>query len=214
MHVPDGFLSPVTWIPAAAVAGGATALAARRARRTFGARSLPRLAVGTALAFGLGSVTIPIPGGTSVHATGVALLTTQFGIAPAYLALTGVLALQATLFGVGGVTALGVNALCIGGAGALAAALGARALRPAGRAVSLFGAGWLSSVAPAVLLAFLLGLQPRLGTAPDGSALWFPFGWAVTFPAFLVPGAIVGVAEGALTWAATRFLDRLDGRVS
>ena len=209
MHVPDGFLAPVTWIPAAALAAGGAGAAVRRARRTFDGREIPRLAVLTALAFTLGSIAVPIPGGTSVHASGVAILALRFGLPTAYLATLGVLALQALLFGVGGATSLGLNALTIGGVGALAAVAGARLLAPLGRATARAGAGWLSVVMPAVVLGLALGWQPHLGTAPDGTPLWFPFGWRVALPALLVPGAIAGIGEAALTVVALRLLDRI-----
>ncbi len=209
MHVPDGFLSPVTWVPATIVAAGAIGVATHRSRRTLGRRALPRLSVTTALAFVLGSVALPIPGGTTVHATGVALLATQFGAAPAFLASTGVLALQALLFGVGGVTSLAVNALCIGGGGAIAAGLAARVFRPIGRGPAIFAAGWFSIVIPAAMLALVLGWQPSLGRAPDGTPLFFPFSWNVTLPALLAPAALLGLGEGSLTLAATRILARI-----
>ncbi|MCU0971594.1 MAG: energy-coupling factor ABC transporter permease, partial [Gammaproteobacteria bacterium] len=51
MHVPDGFLSPQTFLPAYALAGGAWAYAARRLRRRLDDALLPRLAVLSAAAF-------------------------------------------------------------------------------------------------------------------------------------------------------------------
>ncbi len=208
MHIPDGFLSPITWIPAGAVAAGTVALATRKVRRDFQDRMVPKLAVTTALAFVLGSVAIPIPGGTSVHATGVALLALQFGVAPAYLALTGVLVLQALGFGIGGVTSLPVNALCLGLAGAASAAGAARLLRFARPAVARFVAGWASVAVPAALLALILGLQPRIAHTAEGAPLFFPFGWKVTLGAVLLPGLAVGIGEGALTVAVMRILHR------
>jgi len=208
VHVPDGFLSPATWIPATAVLAGSAGLALRSARRDFRERMVPKLAVTTALALVLGSVAIPIPGGTSVHASGVALLALQFGMAPAFLAFTGVLALQAFGLGVGGVTALPVNALCLGLAGAASAAAAARLLGFARRDVARFVAGWASVTVPAALLALVLGLQPHIAHGADGAPLFFPFGWKVTFGAILLPHLAIGLGEGALTVAVLRILDR------
>lgn len=206
MHVPDGFLAPVTWVPAAAVAAGAAGAAVGRVRRELREETLPRLAVLTALAFVVSSVAVPLPGGTSAHASGVALLALQFGVSAAYLAYAGVLALQALGFGIGGVTSLPVNALCLGLVGGAVAVLAARLLRRAGERVALFAAGWLSVVIPAALLAVVLGVQPRLAHAADGAPLFFPFGLRVTLPALVLPHLLVGLGEGALTVAVTRFL--------
>ncbi|MBD3336610.1 MAG: cobalamin biosynthesis protein CbiM, partial [Candidatus Eisenbacteria bacterium] len=74
MHIPDGFIAPQMYLPAYAAAAGLWSYALRRLRRTLRGDTLPRLAVLTALTFVLMSLTIPLPGGTSVHATGVALL--------------------------------------------------------------------------------------------------------------------------------------------
>lgn len=206
MHVPDGFLAPVTWMPAAAVAAGTVGVAARRVRRDLREETLPRLAVLTALAFVVSSVAVPLPGGTSAHASGVALLALQFGVGTAYLAYAGVLALQALGFGIGGVTSLPVNALCLGLAGGAAAALAYRALRRTGERPALFAAGWLSVVVPASLLAVVLGVQPLLARTPEGAPLFFPFGLGVTLPALALPHVLVGLGEGALTVAVSSFL--------
>jgi cobalamin biosynthesis protein CbiM len=121
MHIPDGFLSPQTYLPAWGLAAAAWWLAVRGLRHRFDEETIPRLAVLTALAYGLGLVMLPLPGGTSGHALGVAPMALIFGIVPAFLAYSLVLLLQALLFGAGGITALGVNALSMGLAGATAA---------------------------------------------------------------------------------------------
>ena len=121
MHIPDGFISPQTYLPAYAVAGCAWVYAARRVRHALGDETVPRLAVLTALVYALSLVMLPLPGGTSVHALGVGLLALLFGIWTAFLAYSLVLALQALLFGAGGLTALPINALAMGLAGAATA---------------------------------------------------------------------------------------------
>jgi ABC-type Co2+ transport system permease subunit len=74
MHVPDGFLAPYVTIPAYAAAAPLLAVAARR-RFGAGAReALPLLGSLTAVAFVLQTVRIPVPGGTSTHLAGTALL--------------------------------------------------------------------------------------------------------------------------------------------
>ena len=65
MHIPDGFLSPQTFLPAYAVAAAAWGWAVRGLRRRLDEATVPRLAALTALAYGLGLVMLPLPGGTS-----------------------------------------------------------------------------------------------------------------------------------------------------
>ena len=74
MHIPDGFLSPQLTLPAWAVAAPLWAWAARRHFGATATESLPVVGSLTALAFVVQSIMIPVPGGTSTHLVGVALL--------------------------------------------------------------------------------------------------------------------------------------------
>jgi cobalt/nickel transport system permease protein len=199
MHVPDGFISPKVYAPAYAAAAGLWTYGLSRARRKLDDETIPRIAVLTAFSFVLMMILLPLPGGTSAHAAGIGILAALFGVWTAFLCISLVLLLQALLFGAGGVTSLPVNALAMGLVGGAAASFALRALRPFGERVALFAAGWVSIHAAALVLAIVLGVQPLLAHAKDGTPLFFPFGLSVTIPAILIPHAIVGVAEGILT---------------
>jgi len=205
MHIPDGFLSPQTFLPAAAIAVGAWAWAARGLRTALDETLIPRLAMGTALAYGLGLVMLPLPGGTSGHALGVALLALLFGVRLAFLAYSGVLLLQALLFGAGGLTALPVNALAMGLAGSATATALFRLLRPFREDVAVAVAAWGSVMAAGLIIALVLGIQPLIASKPDGAPLFFPFGLEITLPAILIPHALIGLGEAALTLAVWRY---------
>jgi cobalt/nickel transport system permease protein len=208
VHVPDGFLSPQTYVPAYALAAGAWAYAARTLRRRLDETLLPRLAVLCALGFVLMSVMLPLPGGTSVHASGIGILAVVFGPWITFAAVSLVLLLQALVFGAGGITVLPVNALAMGLGGSLAACLGYRLLKPLDERAGLFAAGWLATAAPAVLIAIVLGIQPAIAHTAEGQPLFFPFGLSVTLPAVVVPHALLGIAEGLLTILVVSFLRR------
>lgn len=199
MHIPDGFLSPQTYLPAAALAVGAWAWAARGLRFALDETLIPRLAMLTALAYGLGLVMLPLPGGTSAHTLGVAILALLFGLRLAFLAYSGVLLLQALLFGAGGLTALPVNALALGLIGSATALFTFRLLKPFNESLAVAMAAWLSMIVPGVLVAIVLGIQPLIAMQPDGSPLFFPFGIEITLPAILVPHALIGLVEALLT---------------
>jgi cobalt/nickel transport system permease protein len=130
-----------------------------------------------------------------------------FGIAPAFLAYSLVLLLQALLFGAGGITALGVNALTMGLAGS-AAAVAAKRLAGRHEVAGVCAGAWLSVVVPAILLALMLGIQPLIGHRPDGSPLFFPFGLEVTLPAVVIPHLLIGIAEAVLALAIWRHAKR------
>lgn len=206
MHIPDGFLSPQTYLPAYALAAGAWAWAARGLRQTLDETIVPRVAMLTALAYGLGLVMLPVPGGTSGHALGVALLALVFGVRPAFVAYSLVLLLQSLLLGAGGITALAVNALALGLVGAGAAVLTRKLCRALGETAAIAAAAWVSVVIPALLVAIVLGIQPLVARQPDGAPLFFPFGLSVTLPAVLIPHAVIGVAEAVLTVLVLRYV--------
>jgi cobalt/nickel transport system permease protein len=209
MHVPDGFLSPQLTVPAWAVAAPLWAWAARR---TFGREavdSLPVMGTSTALAFVVQTIMIPVPGGTSVHLTGMVLLAVLFGPLAAFACEALVLLVQALFFGAGGVTALGVNALAMGLAGPLLGWLAWKLLRPLSERVALFAAGWMAVQASALVVAGTLALQHLLDPA------YFPMPPAVTLAALLVPSLVVGgPVEGLYTVFALSLLRRVGLRGS
>lgn len=206
MHIPDGFLGPQTYGPACGMAGVLWAVGLRRLRRTLDPAAVPRLAVTTAAAFVLMLVTVPLPGGTTVHLTGIGMIAVLFGVWRGFLAISLVYLLQAFMFGDGGVTAVPVMALTAGLGGTAAAVTVFRALKRWPRS-AVFLAGWSATAVTAALTAAVLGAQPRLASAPDGTPLFFPFGWTVTVPAIVVPHLLVGVADGVLAVLACRALD-------
>lgn len=205
MHIPDGFLAPSTYLPAYAVVAAGWAWAARGLRDRLDENTVPQLAAMTALSYALGLIMLPIPGGTSGHLVGVAMLALLFGVRLSFLAYSLVLLLQSLLFGAGGITALPVNALALGGAGALVAVGVFRGLRRWHETAAVAAAAWCSVVLSALLVAAVLGLQPLLAQRADGSPLFFPFGWSIVVPAVLLPHLLVGVGEAALTVAVWRF---------
>ena len=206
MHIPDGFIAPVVYGPAFGAAGVLWAVGLRRLRRLLDPAAVPRLAVATAAAFALMMVVIPLPGGTTVHVSGVGMIAVLFGVWNAFLALSLVFLLQALMFGDGGVTALPINALTMGLGGSLAAVGAFRLLRRWHAAAAVFVAGWVGTVVPAVLVAWVLGAQPLIAHTADGRPLFFPFGWEVTLPAVILPHLLVGIADGALAVLAWRVL--------
>jgi cobalt/nickel transport system permease protein len=205
MHIPDGFLSPQTYLPAYAVAAGAWAWSAQGLRKRLDETTVPRLAMLTALAYGLGLVMVPIPGGTSGHMLGIALLALLFGVRLAFLAYSLVLLLQALLFGAGGITALPVNALAMGLIGAATAVAVRRLLARINETAAVAVAAWLSVVLSGLVVALALGIQPLIAHQADGTPLFFPFGPAITLPAVLIPHLVIGIGEAVLTVLIWRY---------
>jgi cobalt/nickel transport system permease protein len=212
MHIPDGFIAPQTYLPLYALAAVMWAYGARRLARDLDETRLPWLASLTAASFAMSFVALPLPGGTSAHVTGIGLLAVAFGFWQAFMAASMVFAIQALLFGDGGVTTLPLNALAMAGAGAFVARLAYLAAPPRFKAAGVFLAGWLGLALPALLIALALGLQPLIASDADGKPLYFPLGVAITVPALVIPHALLGLGEGALAVLGWRAIERLRRR--
>ncbi|MDT8408061.1 MAG: energy-coupling factor ABC transporter permease [Wenzhouxiangellaceae bacterium] len=199
MHIPDGLIAPQAYLPAFALVVPIWAFSVRKVARSFDEALVPRLAVLTALAFVLSSIMLPLPGGTSGHLIGVGLLALAFGLWPAFLTYSLVLALQSLLLGAGGITVLAINALCMGLVGAGVTLLVYRMLARWSRPLAIVIGVWSGVVASSVLVALALGMQPLLGSDAGGQPLFFPFGPAVTLPIIVGTHALTGLGEGLLT---------------
>ncbi len=205
MHVPEGFVGPRTWATAYAACLPLWWWAARRCRRLLASAALPRLAAVSAAAFVLMQLQIPLPGGTTVHPTGLGLLALVAGGWEIFLALSLVLLLQALLLGEGGLTTWPVNALALGLAGGWTA-VAVRALLRRRPRLAAAAAGWAGVVAAAAVVAVVLGAQPLLARDAAGAPTAFPLGWRVTLPAVVVPHLLAGVLDAALAAAALPLL--------
>ncbi|HDP88791.1 MAG TPA: cobalamin biosynthesis protein CbiM, partial [Thioalkalivibrio sp.] len=199
------------YLPLYAAAGIAWFVGMRRVRRRLDQDTVPLLAVVTALAFVLSMIALPLPGGTTVHATGIGLLAILFGPWTAFMSLSLVFLMQALLFGSGGITALPLNALAMGLAGSFAGFGLYRLLRARHETAALFLGAATAVLVAALLVAVVLGIQPLVAQRADGTPLFFPFGLAITLPAVLLPHLAVATGEGVLTVLLYRFLTRLRG---
>lgn len=113
MHIPDGFLPPAIAIGGYAATGGGLWFCLRQIRRSAtSAAHLPKAALLTAAFFVASLIHIPVPP-LSIHL----VLNGFLGILLGFYALPAIvvgLFLQAVMFGHGGLTSLGVNALIMG----------------------------------------------------------------------------------------------------
>ena len=80
MHIPDGYLSPQTYIPLAGVFVIAVAIAVKKVKNEFSARNIPYLGMAAAFSFIIMMFNLPVPGGTTGHAVGSAVIAILFGL--------------------------------------------------------------------------------------------------------------------------------------
>jgi cobalt/nickel transport system permease protein len=217
VHIPDGYLSPSTC--AALYAGAAPFwwVALRRLRKSLHTRLVPRLSLFAAFSFVVMMFNLPLPGGTTGHAVGVALATIVVGPSASILAISTALVIQAFFFGDGGITALGANCFNIAIVGSLVAypvyrAIGGRApLESRRRVVAAALAGYAAINVSALLTALEFGVQPLLFRDASGAPLYCPYPIRIAVPAMMLGHlTIAGIAELVLTGGVVAFLQRTD----
>ena len=109
MHIPDGYLSPATCVVGYAIMIPFWATAVKKVKATLNTKLIPLMVIGAAFSFVLMMFNVPIPGGTTAHAVGSGVLAVILGPWAACICTSIALAIQALLFGDGGITTFGFN---------------------------------------------------------------------------------------------------------
>ncbi len=217
MHIPDGYLSPST----CAVFYGATIaswyVCLKRLKRVLLTRVVPLISVFAAFAFVVMMFNLPLPGGTTGHALGVTIAAIVLGPAGAVLSTSLALALQALLFGDGGITTLGANCFNMAVIGSLVAYGVYRLLAMQSpinsrrRVVAAGIAGYVAANASALAAAVELGIQPALFHDAAGAPLYAPYPLKIAIPAMLIGHlTFAGVAEAVLAAGLVAYLQTAD----
>jgi cobalt/nickel transport system permease protein len=167
---------------------------------------IPHVALASAFVFVIMMFNVPLPGGTSGHAVGAGVAAIVLGFSPAVIAVSFALAIQALLFGDGGVTAYGANCLNMAIIEPAVALFMWNLLRPneLGKSSSrtfwaAFAAGYAGIVIAALATAVEFGIQPALEHTATGTPLFSPYPLAVSIPAMVIPHLVVGIIEGGVT---------------
>lgn len=214
MHIPDGFLSPLVYLPATVIAVPLLIKAFKKTKESINDESFAFLSSLSAFSFVIMMFNIPIPGGTSGHAIGAAILAILFGPWVAAFCISLTLFIQALIFGDGGVSVIAVNSLSMGFTASFVAYYLYGLLK--GRFsenVVLFLSGWSGIVAASLVVAIVLGIEPLLGVDSAGHPIYFPFGLSVTIPAIVGSHMLFfGVVEGIATMLVVRFVEKIMSR--
>ena len=117
MHIPDGLLDPITTIVLWIVTIAIMVLGYFRMGKMFekedSEKMIPYIGVLAAIIFAFQFVNYPVPGGTSGHLVGGTLVAIILGPWASVIVLFLILVIQ-SLFGDGGITALGANTFNMG----------------------------------------------------------------------------------------------------
>ncbi|HPV40526.1 MAG TPA: cobalt transporter CbiM [Spirochaetota bacterium] len=210
MHIPDGYLSPQTYVPLYVAFGGFIAAALRKVRQTVSTKNIPYLGMAAAFSFLIMMFNVPIPGGTTGHAVGASIVALVLGPWTAVVAVSVALIIQAFLFGDGGITAIGANCFNMAVVMPFVSVIVFKLVR--GKAaggwrvyLAAFLSGYIGLVVAAIVTSIEFGIQPLIASA-DGKPLYAPYGLEVAVPAMAIEHMILfGIVEGVITMAVLAF---------
>jgi cobalt/nickel transport system permease protein len=200
MHIPDGYLGPATYGGLWAAMVPIWFYASRKVKKSLETAQIPFLAMASVFSLVAMVFAVPLPGGTTGHLSGTALIAILLGPWPAILAVSIALFIQALVFGEGGITALGANCFNIAFVGSVTAYGIYKLLTGPGLLSKAIGAGIASYISlnlAGLFTAVELGLQPLLH---PGSSFYFPFPLKIVLPAVTLPHlTILGLIEATIT---------------
>lgn len=215
MHIPDGYLSPASCGVMGAIMIPIWTFASKAVRKTLSVRQVPFLAIGAAFSFVIMMFNVPIPGGSTGHAVGGALVAILLGPWAACIAVTVALVIQALLFGDGGITSIGANCFNMAFVLPFVSYYVYKLISsdsPAGSKRRIFAAGTGAYVGICVAALFAgieFGLQPLLFHTADGQALYCPYGLNIAVPAMVGEHLLIfGWVEAFVTALVLQFLQK------
>lgn len=206
MHIPDGYLSPQTTIPAFAVMSVIWYVALNKLKN-INQLQTPSIALCAAFSFVIMMFNVPITGGSSAHAVGGVLVAILVGPWAAVMALSTTLAIQAFLFGDGGILALGINCLNMAFIMPFTGYMVYSIIKNNQQSTSskrnlcaIFFASFIGVNCAALAAAIEMGIQPLLFKTATGVPLYGFYGLNITIPAMMISHLlVVGPLEGVIS---------------
>jgi len=197
MHIPDGYVDLPLAVLFAALSLVALSYAARRVGGEVSDARAPLVGVVAAGVFAAQMLNWPIPGGTSAHFVGGAFAAILLGPHLGALAVATVVAIQALVFGDGGLVVLGANVFNMAVVEVYVGYAVYRAVAPHGEFRAAFAAGWFGITAGALTAGLQLGLSAA-----------FRYELLTTLAIMGVGHLLLGLVEGAITAVVYRYLAR------
>jgi len=214
MHIPDNYLSPSTCATFGVVMLPVWRRASLKVKNEITRQKMPLLGVAAAFSFLIMMFNIPLPGGTTGHAIGGALIAILLGPYSAVFAVTIALAIQALFFGDGGVLAIGVNCFNMAFIMPFTAFYLFKIMKKIipsknGEYFGAFLGGYISVNIAALVTAIEFGVQPLLFKDSSGLPLYSPYDLSVSIPAMTIPHLlVVGILEGIITLGAYSYIKK------
>jgi cobalt/nickel transport system permease protein len=160
---------------------------------------------------------VPIPGGSTGHAVGAAIIGIVLGPWAAVIAISVALVLQALMFGDGGITAIAANCFNMGVVMPFVAYYvykvisGSTEITSSRRVIAAAIAGYVSLAIAAGFTGFEFGIQPLLHHTAEGIPLYMPYSLGVTVPAMVLEHVFgFGILEALITALIFAYVQKTD----
>jgi cobalt/nickel transport system permease protein len=214
VHIPDGYLAPAVSLALAIPTVPVWAIATQKVKKVLNNRTVPLLAIFSALSFTIMMFNVPVPGGTTAHGVGGTLIAVVLGPWAACIAVSTALILQALFFGDGGVLAIFANCLNMAiilpfvGYGTYRLLAAGSPILSTRRAVAAGIGSYAGITVAALAVGFELGIEP-IFFSQNGHALYSPYGLSETIPAMVAAHALgASIVEGLITGLGVAYLQR------
>jgi len=211
MHIPDGYLSPQTYTPLFGAFVVLAALAVKKTKEKFDTKMIPFLGMAASFSFLIMMFNVPIPGGSTGHAVGAAIISLLLGPWVAFVAVTVALIIQALVFGDGGITAIGANCINMAFVMPFVAWYVFKLVRGASQSlvrisVAAFLSAYVSINITAIITGIEFGIQPLVAKGANGLPLYAPYPLSVAVPIMALEHLLLfGFVEGIVTLLIFRY---------
>jgi cobalt/nickel transport system permease protein len=220
MHIPDGYLGPNTYIAFWIIMIPIWYYAGKKLSTELRSKQVPLLALAAAFSFVIMMFNVPIPGGSTGHAVGGAIIGIVLGPWAAVIAISVALVLQALMFGDGGITAIAANCFNMAVVMPFVAYYsykfisGDSEITSSRRAIAAGIAGYISLTLAAFCTGVEFGLQPILNHTPEGVPLYMPYSLNVTVPAMVLEHVLgFSILEAVITALIFAYIQRTDASI-
>ncbi|WP_244833543.1 cobalt transporter CbiM [Clostridium sp. BJN0001] len=216
MHIPDNYLSPETCAVMAAVMVPVVVYSAKKLKKDVEEKkeTVPLMAISSSLSFLIMMFNIPLPGGTSAHAVGACLLALLIGPHAACISVASCLALQAFVFGDGGILALGANifnmAFIMPFSGYYIYKICTKLMKKRGEMIGVALGSYLSINCAALCAAIELGIQPILFCDSLNNPLYNPYPVTISVPTMVGAHLLIGIVESIFTVSVYKIIKGSD----
>jgi cobalt/nickel transport system permease protein len=191
--------------------------AGRKLSSELKSKQVPLLALAAAFSFVIMMFNIPIPGGSTGHAVGAAIIGIVLGPWAGVIAISVALVLQALMFGDGGITAIAANCFNMAVVMPFVAYYtyklisGSTEITSSRRVIASGIAGYVSLSLAAAVTGFEFGIQPLLHHTAEGVPLYMPYSLNVTVPAMVLEHVLgFGILEALVTALIFAYIQRTD----